>query len=86
MAMMHQCQRGIVIFSDVPCCRCGKEGATHSSPSGNRAMIYCDQCCASRCGKHSIEDYVYDASIDCYVDPCVLRWRPIARKIKDYWR
>lgn len=55
----------------VLCCHCGQRPAVHASQSGE--SWYCDECCVSRCGKHSIEDYVYDEDLERWVDPCVAR-------------
>jgi hypothetical protein len=54
------------------CCRCEKHPATLISPSGTSA--YCAPCGTSRCGKHTIAEFVRDED-GRYVDPCVVAFR-----------
>lgn len=51
------------------CCQCGQRPATRASQGGE--SWYCDECCVSRCGEHSVENFEFDESISRWVDPCV---------------
>lgn len=53
------------------CCKCGDRPATLKSPSGQ--SIYCARCGTSRCGIHTIADFVQEASTGLWLDPCCLR-------------
>jgi hypothetical protein len=63
--------------SEGGCCLCGREGARHTSPS--KKYWYCDDCAVSRCG-HRVEDFVFDDTIDRWVDPCVLPVKPVEQR------
>lgn len=67
------------------CRLCGRDNATHASPSGRDGEVYCDVCCIARCGMHRIEDFVFDERIGIYVDPCVAQWRP-ERPLREHWQ
>ena len=66
------------------CRLCAAEGASHGSPSRRAGEVYCDQCAVMRCG-HRIEQFEYDVGIDCWVDPCVLRWRA-KKPLREHWQ
>jgi hypothetical protein len=51
------------------CCRCKERPAVLKSPSGNPESIYCEKCGVSRCGIHTIADFVQDDT-GRWVDPC----------------
>lgn len=65
------------------CAYCGRDNATHYSPSGIATSAYCDGCAIMRCG-HSIEQFVYDAGIAFWVDPCVAKWQP-KKALREHW-
>jgi hypothetical protein len=54
------------------CCRCKRQPATVKSPSGKEQEIYCEKCARSRCGRHTILDFVYSEQDGGWVDPCVV--------------
>ena len=53
------------------CCRCNKP-AIYLSPSGNLKSVYCQQHGRSKCGVHTIEDFVFDNKRGIWLDPCVV--------------
>lgn len=54
------------------CIRGCNKPAIYLSPSGNLKSVYCQQHGQSKCGVHTIEDFVFDNKRGIWLDPCVV--------------
>ncbi len=54
------------------CIRGCNKPAIYLSPSGNLKSVYCQQHGQSKCGVHTIEDFVFDNKRGIWIDPCVV--------------
>jgi hypothetical protein len=53
------------------CCRCNDRPAVLKSPS--EKYIYCAECGRSRCGVHTVVDFVQEVSSGLWLDPCCVK-------------